>query len=292
MKYSNFALVLLPLIVSALPSKRDQPSALGILNFALNLEHIENAYYHDRLAKYSQEDFLKAGYPASVYGRFKQIALHEKTHVEFLSSAIAAAGGKVAKPCEYKFPDNSVTSFIKLSEDFETVGTSAYNGALGPLSDTSKSQYVTVAGSILAIEAQQAAWINSAVLKSYPWSTSFNTPLTANEAFTIASGFIVKCPSDNPPLIAHSYPTLTVSPTAPGAVAKLSFDNHGKPSFAAFVAGTGTSFVPINDKGEVTVPEGLIGTVYVLVTKNTDTLTDETIVAGPALVRFPYPSDA
>jgi rubrerythrin len=77
-------------------------TVFDILTFALNLEHLENAFYHDRLAKYSKKDFLDAGYPAWVRDRFQQIAQHEKTHVELLSNAIAAAGGKVAKPCKYK----------------------------------------------------------------------------------------------------------------------------------------------------------------------------------------------
>jgi len=33
--------------------------------------------------------------------------------------------------------------------------------------------YVTAASSILATEARHAAWVGSAVLKSNPWSTSF-----------------------------------------------------------------------------------------------------------------------
>ena len=61
--------------------------------------------------------------------------------------------------------------------------------------------------------------------------------------------------------------------------------------FAAFLTGTGSLFAQINDKGEVTVPEKLVGTVYILVTK-ANQLADDTIIAGPALVRFSYPSDA
>jgi rubrerythrin len=75
---------------------------IDILNFALTLEHIEDTFYRERLAKYSQKEFRKAGYPAWVRGRFEQIALHEKIHVEYLTAAISAAGGTPAKPCEYK----------------------------------------------------------------------------------------------------------------------------------------------------------------------------------------------
>jgi hypothetical protein len=126
MKYSNllFALLLVsvPFIVSAFPARRAAPSGnistwyprpapslnqifpspvVDVLTFALTMEHIENTFYSDRLAKYSKEDFVKAGYPAYTRGRFTQIALHEKTHVQMLSSAISAAGGKVPQPCEY-----------------------------------------------------------------------------------------------------------------------------------------------------------------------------------------------
>ena len=88
---------------SALDVRRFSPFArfFFFLTFALTLEHIENTFYSDRLAKYSQNDFVQAGYPAWTRGRFEQIALHEKTHVQRLSSAISAAGAKVPKPCEY-----------------------------------------------------------------------------------------------------------------------------------------------------------------------------------------------
>jgi hypothetical protein len=89
---------------------------------------------------------------------------------------------------------------------------------------------------------------------------------------------------------------LTVESSAPpGGVAKLSFkdsNKHGKPLFAAFRTGTATLFSPINDEGEVKVPEGLIGTVYILVTSENGKVTDETIVAGPAIARFSYPSNS
>jgi len=62
--------------------------------------------------------------------------------------------------------------------------------------------------------------------------------------------------------------------------------------FAAFVTGTETLFVPINDKREAGVPKGLFGTVYVIVTNDDGKVTDGTTVAGPAMARFSYPSDA
>ena len=75
---------------------------VDILNFALTLEHLENAYYQQGLSKYSEQDFLDAGLPQWARGRFQQVAAHEKTHVEFLTTAINAAGAHPVEPCEYQ----------------------------------------------------------------------------------------------------------------------------------------------------------------------------------------------
>ena len=72
-----------------------------VLNFALHLELLEREFYKRGLSRYSKEDFKKAGYPAWVRGRFEQIYEHEKTHVQFLESALTAAGADYVKPCEY-----------------------------------------------------------------------------------------------------------------------------------------------------------------------------------------------
>jgi Ferritin-like domain len=72
-----------------------------VLNFALSLELLERAFYEHGLSRYSSEAFKKAGYPAWVRGRFEQIYEHEKTHVQFLESALTAAGIEYVKPCEY-----------------------------------------------------------------------------------------------------------------------------------------------------------------------------------------------
>ena len=72
-----------------------------MLNLALSLELLEREFYKRGLSRYSKEDFKKAGYPAWVRGRFEQIYEHEKTHVQFLESALTAAGAEYVKPCEY-----------------------------------------------------------------------------------------------------------------------------------------------------------------------------------------------
>ena len=76
-----------------------QPSLdISVLTFALTLEHLENAFYTQGLAKYSESDFQKDGLPAWVRGRFVQIAEHESEHVKYLTQAL---GDLAPQPCEY-----------------------------------------------------------------------------------------------------------------------------------------------------------------------------------------------
>jgi len=279
-------------VAQGLPAKRsDGITDADVLNFALTLEHLENEFYNLGLQKYSAKDFEHAGYPAWVRGRFEQIAVHEKTHVEFLSSALSAAGVSPVQACEYEFPLNGPKSFVALSETLESVGTSAYTGAASLISN---KEYLTAAASILTVEGRQAAWVNSAVLKQNPWGSSFETPLDINQAFTLASGFIKSCPSTNTALPAKAFPALTVPTSArPGQQVTLTFspaDNASQPLYAAFISGLGTQIVPINDKKQVTIPNGLMGNVYVVVSTDGDTVADNTTAAGPALVIFDFDS--
>jgi hypothetical protein len=60
-----------------------------------------HAYYLESLRRFSEDDFQNAGYPDWVRGRFKEMAEHERTHKEFLESAIVAAGSDHVQPADY-----------------------------------------------------------------------------------------------------------------------------------------------------------------------------------------------
>jgi hypothetical protein len=70
-----------------------------ILQYALTLEHLEDAFYHQALDKFDAAAFKKAGFPSWVRGRFSQIAEHEASHVAFLTSAL---GSEAVPACTYK----------------------------------------------------------------------------------------------------------------------------------------------------------------------------------------------
>ena len=90
-----------PLSLFSLTSAAPTPSAItdtDILNYALTLEHLENAFYAGGLAKFDQAAFDSAGLPEFTRGRFAQIAEHEASHVAYLEAAL---GDGAVKACEY-----------------------------------------------------------------------------------------------------------------------------------------------------------------------------------------------
>jgi hypothetical protein len=115
------------------------PVDVDILNFALTLEHVENAFYTQGLSRFKQEDFVHAGFPDWTYGRLEQIAAHESAHDEFLGKIL---GDKATKPCSYKLfvilggsdfarrwltayassPYDDPKSFVTLSRALEVIG--------------------------------------------------------------------------------------------------------------------------------------------------------------------------
>lgn len=69
-----------------------------ILQYALTLEYLENAFYTGALDKYDAKAFTDAGFAPWVRGRFEQIMDHEKTHVKFLQTALGSAAPQA---CNY-----------------------------------------------------------------------------------------------------------------------------------------------------------------------------------------------
>ncbi|KDQ19866.1 hypothetical protein BOTBODRAFT_51245 [Botryobasidium botryosum FD-172 SS1] len=276
-------------IAAPLERRTSNPTEIDILQFALTLEHLEAAYYTQYLGQYDAQAFSDAGFPPQVYERFLQMKGHEVEHVNFLTSAI---GSNAVQACEYSFPVHDVNSFVALSLVFEGVGVAAYTGAAQFLSTPA---FLTTAASILATESRQEAWVGSDVLKENPWGSAFETPLSLNEVFSLASPFIVSCPSSNAPLAATGLPSLTASAPSstfycPGETVTLAFDcdnNSSSPLYVAFFSGLTTTFVPINDDKTVVLPSGLVGTVYAVVTSTgSGTVTDGNTVAGTVALNF------
>ncbi|KAJ8078071.1 hypothetical protein PM082_000277 [Marasmius tenuissimus] len=283
--------VLAPLAAGlAVPLKREgNVTDVDVLNFALTLEHLENTFYHEALAKFSEADFTNAGHPDWIRGRFTEIAQHEQVHVDGITAAVKGMNGTPVQPCTYKFAYKGIPGFVALGNAFETVGSSAYSGAA---SFVSQKPVLTVAATILAVEARHSSWISGSVLDANPWSGAFEVALTPNQVFTIASSFIESCPSSNAPLPAKANPPLALSDGAkPGDKTTLTFDAStasGSKAFLVFQTSNGPVTTDIADDKTATIPSDLRGTVFAFVSSKQNATDDASVLAGPALLMFPY----
>ncbi|OSX58427.1 hypothetical protein POSPLADRAFT_1060911 [Postia placenta MAD-698-R-SB12] len=267
------------------------PSDTQILQYALTLEYLENAFYTGALDKYDAKAFTDAGFAPWVRARFEQIMDHEKTHVKFLQTALGSAAPQA---CNYTFPYNDPESFVQLAMGIEGVGAAAYLGASKYISD---KDTLTAAASILAVEQRQVGWMSSAVLKEQPWDGPFETPLGLSAVYSLASPFITSCPSSNPALPVITLPAFKLPAASPwpGATISLTFDNpnNASPTFVAWFSGLDVVFTTIDGNKNTVVPTGLQGTVYAgVVSSDTMPLADSDMVTGLTIVQFPFDSMA
>lgn len=84
-----------------------------------------------------------------------------QTHVSTLQSVL---GTKAVSEATYAFPCTDAKCFVTLASVLEGVGVSAYLGAAASIIDKT---YLTVAGSILTVEARHSSYLRS-VLKEAP----------------------------------------------------------------------------------------------------------------------------
>jgi hypothetical protein len=119
----------------------------------LTLEHLEDKFYREGLANYTQENFVKAAFADPFYANLQEVSYDETTNVSFLTKAL---GDKAVAECTYSFPSNDLASFIALGSVLEGVGVSAY---LGAAASTANPDYLTAAGSILSVESRHNAYI-------------------------------------------------------------------------------------------------------------------------------------
>jgi hypothetical protein len=139
--------------------------------------------------------------------------------------------------------------------------------------------------------------VNSAVLHKEPWSGALDVPLNQNQVFSLAASFITKCPDSNPTLPFKAFPTLTVnadgSSYAAGSTVQLAYDEQDQSvKYLALFTGLDTLFAQIDENKRVALPEGLQGTVYAIVSTNGTVVSDDSTVAGPAILAFHFPSSA
>lgn len=219
-----------------------------------------------------------------LYDELKYIAHDEEGHVLYLEAGLTAAGATPVAACTYSFPMTTPQEFVALASVVEGVGVSAY---LGAAADITSKAYLTAAGAILVTEALHQSATRGAV-GEIPMANIVGTPMGLNAVYTIASGFIVSCPSTNMALPVMAYPTLTLlsgGPTAPNATIDLMPKTMPSGTvYATFVSGLDilpVSTTMMSDMVSAVVPVGVSGQSYVFLTSdNSGNLTDSSILAG------------
>lgn len=154
------AMAAVPLgILSALPkvAKADTASLIGVLNYALTLEHLEYRYY---------QMGIESGVITSADSAiFTKIRDHELAHVNFLKEVISNVlmGTPVAEPA-FDFtaggnfsPFTDYPTFLALSQAFEDTGVRAYKGQAGNVMES--DVVLTAALSIHSVEARHASMV-------------------------------------------------------------------------------------------------------------------------------------
>lgn len=161
---AGLALVALPaaFLVPKVSFAQDGGGVIDSLNFALTLEYLEESFYRQGTDSgvISDTDAMTI---------FELIEQHEADHVDFLSTAIEAAGGEPVEFTDDDFdftaggnfdPFNDYPTFLLLSQGFEDTGVRAYKGQAPGIPrdlEVAGLNVLTAALQIHALEARHAA---------------------------------------------------------------------------------------------------------------------------------------
>ena len=164
---------------------------ISVLNYALTLEHLENAFYRDGLATLTEQAFIDVGFDATLFDYLAEIGAHEAEHVDTLTQVITSLDGEPVAEGTYDFGEafNDAEAFLATAQALENTGVDAYTGAAQYLIDS--DDLLTAALTIHGVEARHAAYLN-VVNGENPFPDAFDEPLTPAEVVDIAGGFIVE----------------------------------------------------------------------------------------------------
>lgn len=155
---------------------------IDVLNYALTLEHLENAFYEMS----GDYELGTDGFNNNINEWVAVIGQHEAEHVAVLTQVITDLGGMPVERATYDFGVTDAASFLATAMTLENVGVAAYDGAGQFIQNP---DLLTAAGSIVAVEARHAAYLNLVNLQS-PFPAAFETPMTPDEVLEAAGGFI------------------------------------------------------------------------------------------------------
>lgn len=179
-----------------------------IVQYALFLEHLENAFYRDGLAVFTARDFqrglrsLRRGSVdmsgtlfvdgQKVRDHVARVGEHEAAHAADLSGALTSLGATPVVECSaYNFDFSSVESFMVTAQLLENTGVAAYVGAASALTIP---DLIRVAASIATVEARHAAYFDLLTAnRAHPSPYDLARPMVTTIDFVLASGLVGAC---------------------------------------------------------------------------------------------------
>jgi rubrerythrin len=171
-----------------------------VLNYALTLEHLENAFYRDGLAEFSDEELMNA----SVLSEFgEQIRMevpaslatvgeHEAAHVEAITATVEQLGGEPVEEAEYDFGYETPSEFLAVAQALENTGVAAYAGAAPSVHS---NDVLAAAAGIHSVEARHAGFLNL-VNGDSPYPNAVDEAMSMAEVREVAGQFVTSDTSD------------------------------------------------------------------------------------------------
>jgi rubrerythrin len=152
---------------------------IGILNYALTLEHIETAFYADVIAS----GLFKGADLALI----KSFGKDEATHVAALTQTVRKLGAKPAPKPKTTFPLDDAPSVLELAATVENLGAAAY---LGQAPRIKSDEVLGAALSIHAVEGRHAATLNTLTDQSFVPDGAFAQPADAATVLDAVQPFL------------------------------------------------------------------------------------------------------
>lgn len=175
---------------------QDKVNPVAVLNYALVLERLEATFYTRGLEEFSEACVENSDVAAKfgdevqngVYQRLTEIRDHEQSHVDYLVKTINQLGGDPVSEDQvaFAFQFDCPSEFIKTAQTFETVGVSAYDGAINLLQE---DKLLTAAATVATVEGRHSAYLNNLVGKS-PFPRAFDNAKPPEEILKLVDPFV------------------------------------------------------------------------------------------------------
>jgi rubrerythrin len=165
-----------------------------LLNYALTLEHLENAFYRDGLEEFSDDELMNAEVLSGfgerirmeVPGYLQTVQAHEAAHVDALSATIEDLNGDPLGEGEYDFGYETPSEFLGVAQALENTGVAAYAGAAPQVVN---NDVLASAAGIHSVEARHASFLNL-VNGDSPYPNAVDEAMSIDEVLDVAGGFI------------------------------------------------------------------------------------------------------